>query len=64
MSTSPTARLTLEFDLTADPVGGTVSDDDGARRPFSGWMALTRTIEMSLDAAREAATAASQPDRP
>jgi hypothetical protein len=45
-------RLVLELDLAADPVRGTVHDARGHAEPFSGWMALTRTIELSLDAAR------------
>jgi hypothetical protein len=45
-------QLTLEFDLDADPVGGTVRDGHGAGEAFSGWMSLTRAIELALAAAR------------
>jgi hypothetical protein len=45
-------RLVLELDLAADPVRGIVHDAHGHAEPFSGWMALTRTIELGLDAAR------------
>jgi hypothetical protein len=46
------ARLTIDFDLWADPIAGVVHDDSGHGEPFAGWMALTRTIERTLDAAR------------
>jgi hypothetical protein len=46
------ARLTIDFDLRADPIAGVVRDGDGHGEPFAGWMALTRTIERVLDAAR------------
>jgi hypothetical protein len=37
------ARLTIVFDLRADPVA-----------PFAGWMELTRAIERALDTDRRA----------
>jgi hypothetical protein len=46
-------RLILDLDLAADPIGGTVRDAHGDAEPFAGWIALTRTIELSLDAARQ-----------
>lgn len=52
MSSDTHTRLVLELDLAADPVRGIVHDARGDARPFSGWMALTRTIELSLDEAR------------
>lgn len=52
MSPDTHTRLVLELDLAADPVRGIVHDARGHAEPFSGWMALTRTIELSLDAAR------------
>lgn len=48
------ARMILELDLAADPVAGVLHDANGDGQPFAGWMALTRTIELSLDAARRA----------
>jgi hypothetical protein len=45
-------RLILELDLDAEPIGGVLVDDRGQGQPFSGWMALTRTIELGLGAAR------------
>jgi len=50
------ARLTIDFDLQADPIAGVVHDDGGHGQPFAGWMALTRAIELTLDAARRAST--------
>jgi hypothetical protein len=47
------ARLTIVFDLRADPIAGIVRDDAGVRdAPFAGWMELTRVIERALDTAR------------
>jgi hypothetical protein len=50
-------RLILELDLGANPIAGNVIDRLGRGHPFSGWMALTRTIELTLDAARPASPA-------
>jgi hypothetical protein len=48
------ARLTIVFDLQADPIGGVVCDGAGdLGAPFAGWMELTRAIERTLDAARQ-----------
>lgn len=47
-------RLTIDFDLRASPIAGIVRDGRGHGEPFAGWMALTRTIERALDAARHA----------
>jgi hypothetical protein len=58
------ARLTIAFDLRADPIAGVVCAADGAGgsgehgEPFAGWMELTRVIERGLAAARQAAVAA------
>jgi hypothetical protein len=48
------ARLTIVFDLRADPVAGVVHDAGDRGAPFAGWMELTRAIERALDAARGA----------
>jgi hypothetical protein len=48
-------RVILVLDLAATPVAGTVIDSLGNEQPFAGWMALTRTIELTLDAARSGA---------
>ena len=54
MDLKPRLRLTLELDVNAEPVSGVVrvgaGHGDGER--FSGWMGLTRTIELAIAAAR------------
>jgi hypothetical protein len=35
----------LELDPRADAVAGTITGDDGVKRPFSGWMELANAIE-------------------
>jgi hypothetical protein len=58
-------RLILDLDLAADPIGGVVGPaDGGAAEPFAGWIALTRTIELSLDGARRRLPSAQAADRP
>jgi hypothetical protein len=57
-------RLILDLNLAADPIGGVVRDADGAAEPFAGWIALTRTIELSLDGARRHLPPAKAADRP
>jgi hypothetical protein len=57
-------RLILDLDLAADPIGGVVRDAAGDAEPFAGWIALTRTIELSLDGARGSLPAAKTTDRP
>jgi hypothetical protein len=59
------ARLTIVFDLQADPIAGAVCDDAGEIGvPFAGWMEFTRAIERALDAARLAPGAAVLPHDP
>ena len=48
------ARLSIVFDLQADPIAGVVRDEAGCGLPFAGWMELTRAIERALDSARHA----------
>jgi hypothetical protein len=43
--------LTLELDRNADTVSGWIRDERGDGERFSGWMALTRGIELALAAA-------------
>jgi hypothetical protein len=55
-------HLDLDLDPEADPIAGLVHDGAAEGRPFSGWMDLTRTIELSLAAARGAdATGPAEP---
>ena len=57
------ARLTIVFDLQADPIAGIVHADAGdSGAPFAGWMEFTRAVERALDAARRAPGAATQLD--
>jgi hypothetical protein len=59
------ARLTIDFDLRADPIAGVIHDDAGDRgAPFAGWMELTRAIERALDAARWSSGADPLPNDP
>jgi len=41
-------RVVLDLDRGADPVAGTLTDDSGAATPFTGWVGLTRAIELAL----------------
>jgi hypothetical protein len=45
-------RLTLELDLDADPIAGYLQWGSRPAEQFIGWMALTRAIELTLEAAR------------
>jgi len=57
------ARLTIVFDLQADPIAGVVCDDAGdSGTPFAGWMEFTRAVERALNAARRVPGAAVQLD--
>ena len=57
------ARLTIVFDLQADPIAGVVCDDAGdSGAPFAGWMEFTRAVGRALDAARRAPGAATRLD--
>lgn len=44
--------LTIELDPHADPIAGVVRDGAGGGAAFVGWMALTRAIELAVEAAR------------
>ena len=54
MPVRPHAFLTIDFDLSAEVLAGMVCDEWQNRHAFVGWMALTRTIEDALEAARSA----------
>jgi len=45
-------QLSLEIDLAADPITGVLRHEHGADRPFAGWMALVRALELALDIER------------
>jgi hypothetical protein len=44
-------RLELELIVDADPIAGGVNGPGEENRSFSGWLELTRAIELALDAA-------------
>ena len=44
------ARLQLELDLAAEPIGGTLTDDREVTTPFHGWLQLTEAIEAARTA--------------
>jgi hypothetical protein len=45
-------QLTIEVDSAADPIQGVVRHPCGADKPFAGWTALVRAIELALAAER------------
>lgn len=51
MTERVTVRLELELIVDADPMAGSVHGPGGESRSFSGWLELTRAIELALDAA-------------
>jgi hypothetical protein len=56
-------RLILDLDPRSAAPAGTLTARSGATSPFSGWVGLTRAIELALAAERgEAAT--TEGDRP
>jgi hypothetical protein len=42
---SDSTRLVVEVDSHTDPIRGTVTDDDGNRSAFVGWVALISALE-------------------
>ncbi len=44
-----TRTVTLEVDPTSDPIQGTMRDEHGAERSFSGWVGLATALEHALD---------------
>jgi len=45
-------RLILDLDPGSAAPAGTLTAQSGATSPFSGWVGLTRAIELALAAAR------------
>ena len=64
MTVPSRVRLVLDFDLSTDPISGVVVDNDRDGQPFYGWMALTQTIELTLDTARGVRNRQRNPDFP
>ncbi|MFZ0215392.1 MAG: hypothetical protein WAM30_05560 [Candidatus Dormiibacterota bacterium] len=46
-------RIILDVDPTSEPIEGLISVQGAPDRDFSGWMGLTRALEMALRAAAE-----------
>ncbi|HEU5029127.1 MAG TPA: hypothetical protein VFV01_29745 [Spirillospora sp.] len=44
----PPAEIGLLIDLTGDPIQGVLRHPHGADKPFAGWMALVRALELAL----------------
>jgi hypothetical protein len=49
--------LILDLDPRSVPPAGTLTADSGAVAPFTGWVGLTRAIELALAAERGEAAA-------
>ena len=45
-------RLILDLDPRSESPAGTLTGGSGASAPFSGWVSLTRAIELALAAER------------
>jgi hypothetical protein len=52
MSDDRRVRLVLDLDVRAEVITGAVRDGPGGDVPFVGWMALTRAIELAIEAGR------------
>ncbi|MBS1677333.1 MAG: hypothetical protein JST08_08100 [Actinobacteria bacterium] len=51
-TTSRRIRLILDLDPRSDAPAGTLTAHSGATSPFTGWVGLTRAIELALAAGR------------
>ena len=66
---STSMRLILDLDPRSTAPAGTLTASSGATSPFSGWVGLTRAIELALAAARggraeDESLAATEGERP
>lgn len=46
--TSPTRTLTLRIEQSEESIRGSLGDEAGASREFSGWLGLARALELTL----------------
>lgn len=46
------ARLVVDVDLSAEPIAGVLRHLNGLDKPFAGWIALIRALELALEAER------------
>lgn len=49
-----TVVLTLELDVTENPIAGRLIDRDGQEQPFTGWLGLTHVLSTALADGRAA----------
>jgi hypothetical protein len=42
------AEIDLLIDLTTDPIQGVLRHPHGSDKPFAGWVALVRAVELAL----------------
>jgi hypothetical protein len=54
-------RLILEFEPGSDPISGTLLDDYGGGRPFTGWLQLAAALEVALNAAQNEGAGSTSP---
>jgi hypothetical protein len=45
----PTAEIDMSVDLAAEPIEGVLRHRHGADKPFTGWTALVRAVELALE---------------
>jgi hypothetical protein len=64
MTERSVAHLHLEVDLDREPIAGVLHHGDRESTPFSGWMELSRTIELSIDQARRGGSGTHGTPRP
>jgi hypothetical protein len=55
MSTENNSCITLELEVGADPIRGSIEHADGSRQPFWGWLELIEELRR---------VAAEEPERP
>ena len=56
----PWLSLTLDIDLTAEPVEGRLAERPGPGRAFTGWTQLGQVVAAAIEAARARAPEAHQ----
>lgn len=61
MQHSPRVHVTVDLDVTAEPLSGTVRVGDRPAQPFVGWIELAGLIERARAAPHEADVGRSPP---
>jgi hypothetical protein len=49
VSTDTPIQVTVELDSLADPIHGTLTDEAGTPRPFSGWTGLLAALDTVIN---------------